>query len=130
MCDKHRLRPACAYAQFDQSLCYSLEYSKPGKLLTEQHLEFLFSKGGCIASLEFIHFKMPHCWKSHVGGHTCILKTKEKYSVTDPTNECCCHRRDQIKLNGEKILQKGENLTHLCRMDFPAVINWTSPFPL
>ena len=60
MCDKHRLRPACAYAQSGQSLCKSLEYSKPGKLLTEQHLEFLFLKGGYIASLESIHFNMPH----------------------------------------------------------------------
>ena len=29
---------ACAYAQSDQSLCYSLEYSMDGKLLNEQHL--------------------------------------------------------------------------------------------
>ena len=27
MCDQQRLRPACAYAQSDQSLCKSLEYS-------------------------------------------------------------------------------------------------------
>ena len=77
MCDKQRLIPACAYAQSDQSLCQSLEYSKPGKLLTEQLLESLFLKGGCIASLESIHFKMPHCWKSHVAVYTCILKTEE-----------------------------------------------------
>ena len=36
------------------------------KLLTEQHLEFLSLKGGCTGSSESIHFKMPHCWKSHV----------------------------------------------------------------
>ena len=42
----------------------------PGKLLTEQHLEFLFLKGGCTASLGSNHFKMPHCWKSHVKAHT------------------------------------------------------------
>ena len=35
-----RLRPACAYAQSDQSLCLSLEYSMTVKLLTENHLEF------------------------------------------------------------------------------------------
>ena len=34
-------RPACAYAQSDQSLCKSLEYSMSVKLLTEYHLEFL-----------------------------------------------------------------------------------------
>ena len=27
MCDQQRLRPACGYAQSDQSLCLSLEYS-------------------------------------------------------------------------------------------------------
>ena len=44
MCDQQRLRPACAYAQSDQSLCKSLEYSMNIKLLTEQHLEFLSFK--------------------------------------------------------------------------------------
>ena len=77
MCDKQRLIPACAYTESDQSLCQSLEYSKPGKLLTEQHIEFLFLKEGCTASLESIHFKMPYCWKTHVAAHRCILKTEK-----------------------------------------------------
>ena len=46
MCDQQRLRPACAYAQSDQSLCKSLEYSMSVTLLTEHHLEFLCLKGG------------------------------------------------------------------------------------
>ena len=41
MSDQQRLRPACAYAQSDQSLCLSLEYSMSVKLLSEQRLEFL-----------------------------------------------------------------------------------------
>ena len=45
MCDQQRLRPACAYAQSDQSLCMSLEYYMTVKLLTEHHLEFLSLKG-------------------------------------------------------------------------------------
>ena len=61
-----RLRPACAYAQSDQSLCCSLEYFMNFKLLTEHHLEFFSLKEGCIGSSESIHVKMPHCWKSHV----------------------------------------------------------------
>ena len=36
------------------------------KLLTDLHLEFLSLKGGCRGSSESTHFKMPHCWKSHV----------------------------------------------------------------
>ena len=50
MCDQLSLRYACAYAQSDQSLCQSLEYSMNIKLLTEHHLEFLslhLVKGGC-----------------------------------------------------------------------------------
>ena len=68
MCDQQRLRPACAYAQSDQSLCYSLEYSMIVKLLTEHHLEFLSLKVGCRGSS-----KMPHCWKSHAMAHFYIM---------------------------------------------------------
>ena len=66
MCDWQSLRSACAYAQYDQSLCKSLEYSMSVKLLTEHHLEFLTLKRGCRGSSESTLVKMPHCWKSHV----------------------------------------------------------------
>ena len=66
MCDQQRLRPACAYALSDQSLCWSLEYFMTVKLLIKHNLEFLSLKGGCTGSSESIHVKMPHCWKSHV----------------------------------------------------------------
>ena len=52
MCDQQRLRSACAYAQSDQSLCSSLEYSMSFKLLTENILEALSLKGGCTGSSE------------------------------------------------------------------------------
>ena len=45
MCDQQSLRSACAYAQSNQSLCKSLEFSMTVKLLTEHHLEFLSLKG-------------------------------------------------------------------------------------
>ena len=80
MCDPQRLRPACAYAQSDQSLCYSLEYSMTVKLLTEQRFEFLSLKGGCTDSPEstLSIVKMPHCWKPHVAAHIskAVLKCK------------------------------------------------------
>ena len=50
MSDQQRLRPAFAYDQSDQSLCWSFEYSMTAKLLTEHHLEFLRLKGGCTGS--------------------------------------------------------------------------------
>ena len=67
-----------AYAQSDQSLCYSLEYSMTVKLLTEQRLEFLSLKGGCTGSPESTLVKMPHCWKPHVAAHIskAVLKCK------------------------------------------------------
>ena len=45
------VRPAkaqtSAYAQSDQSLCYSFEYSTTIKLLAEHHFEFLSLKEDC-----------------------------------------------------------------------------------
>ena len=69
ICDQQSLRPACAYAQADQSLCLSLECSMTVKLLNKHHLEFLLLKGGCTGSAESTLVKMPHCWKSHVVAH-------------------------------------------------------------
>ena len=66
MCDQQRLRPACAYAQTDQSLCWSLEYFMTVKLLTEQIMGFLSLTRSCTGSSESTLVKMPHCWKSHV----------------------------------------------------------------
>ena len=60
MCDQQRLRPACAFAQSDKSLCLSLEYSMTVKLLTEHHLVFVSLKGGCAGSSVSTHVKMPY----------------------------------------------------------------------
>ena len=81
MCDQQRLRSACAYAQSDQSLCKSLEYSRSVKLLTKQHLEFLGLKGGCTGLSESTLIKIPHCWKSHVAAHI-ILYGFNIYMIT------------------------------------------------
>ena len=72
MCDQQSLRSACAYAQSDQCLCESLEYSMSVKLLTEHNLEFLSLKGGCTGSFDFTLVKMQHCWKFHVAAYTFI----------------------------------------------------------
>ena len=73
MCDQQRLRSAGAYPQTDQSLCLSLEYSVSVKLLTKHHLEFLSLNGGCTGWSESTLVKMPHCWKSHVTAHLCLI---------------------------------------------------------
>ena len=73
MCDQQSLRSACAYAQSDQSLCYSLEYSMIVKLLVEHHLEFLSLNGGCRGSSESTLVKMSNCWKSHAAAHMILL---------------------------------------------------------
>ena len=74
MCDEQSLRSACAYAQSDQSLRSSLEYSMIVKLLTEHHLEFLSFKGGCTGSSESTLVKMPLCWKTHATAHYILLQ--------------------------------------------------------
>ena len=66
MCDQQRLRPACAYAQSDQSLCWSLKYSLTVTLLTEYHLQSVSLKGESTGSYKSTLVKIPHCWKSHV----------------------------------------------------------------
>ena len=72
------LRPACAYAQTDQSLCLSLEYYMSIKLLNEHNLEFLSLKEGYIGSSESIHVKMPYCWKSHDAAHLSFCKEQSR----------------------------------------------------
>ena len=72
--DKQGLGSACAYAQSDQNLCLSLEYSLSVKLLTEHHLEFLSLKGGCTGSSESSLVKMPHFWKLHVTAHIMLTR--------------------------------------------------------
>ena len=69
MCDQQRLRPVCAYAQTDQSLCWLLKYSMTVKLLTKRHLRCQSLKGGCTCSSESTHVKMSNCWKSNVTAH-------------------------------------------------------------
>ena len=87
MCHQQSLRSACAYAQSDQSLCYSLEYYMIVKLLTEHHLEFLSLKGGCRGPSESTHVKMPNCWKSHalaqlfcLGKSSCLIYSMVQWS--------------------------------------------------
>ena len=43
------------------------------KLLTEHHLEFLSSKGGCIGSSKSTLVKMSNCWKSHAAAHIIVV---------------------------------------------------------
>ena len=60
------LPSACAYAQSDQSLSLSREYSMTVELLTKHHIEFLSLKGGYTGASGPILVKMPHCCKLHV----------------------------------------------------------------
>ena len=76
MCDQQSLRSDCTYAQSDQSLCLSLEYSRIVKLLIEHHLEFLSLKRGCRGSSESKLVKITHCWKSHAMAHISLLFNK------------------------------------------------------
>ena len=87
MCDQQRLRSACAYAQSDQSLCSSHEYSITVQLLTEDNLESRSLKGGCTGSSESTLVKMPNCWKSHSIAHSVLTLSASS------CNNCLCCRR-------------------------------------
>ena len=68
MCDQQRLRAECAYAQFGQNLCLSLEYSmtlRTLRLLTIHHLKFLSLKRGCTDSSESTLVKC-HVFGNHM----------------------------------------------------------------
>ena len=96
MRDQQSLRSACAYAQSDQSLCLSLEYSMTVKLLTEHHLEFLSLKGGCTGSPGSTLVKMSNCWKSHVAAHLSVYGTRRNVwqaNWTDSHSDYSAHMR-------------------------------------
>ena len=89
MCDQQRLRPACAYAQTDQSLCLSLNYYISVKLLIELNLVFLSITGGCTGSSESTLVKMAHCWKSHATVQTFLNTGPRRQSVTCLATDAC-----------------------------------------
>ena len=51
------------------------------KLLTEQHLEFLSSKGGFRASSESTLTKMSNCWKSRATAQMSIIHDYDNFSL-------------------------------------------------
>ena len=91
MCDQQSLRPACAYAQSDQILCFSLEHSMIVKLLPEHHLEYLCLTGGCRGSSESTLVKMSNCWKSHSAAQYYVFCSYGKWVW--PGNATVPHRR-------------------------------------
>ena len=108
MCDQQRLRPACAYAQTDQSLCLSLEYSMTVELLTEHCLEFLSLKGGCTGSSESTLVKMSNCWESRAAAHMIqnspLTRINTLLRVCNQTKHPTCYLFEAI--NGER--ERGE----------------------
>ena len=86
MGDQQRLRPACAYAQSDQSLCYPLNYSMSVKLLTEHHLEFLSLNQGYTGSSESTLVKKAHCLKSHVAAYILFRSSPQYDPCSDEEN--------------------------------------------
>ena len=89
MCDQQTLRPACAYAQTDQSLCLSLNNYRSVTLLIELNLVFLSLTGGCTGSSESTLFKMALCWKSHVTVQIFLNTGPRVQSVTCLATDAC-----------------------------------------
>ena len=130
MGDQQSLRSACAYAQSDQRLCLSLEYSMTVKLLAEDNLESLNLKGDCTGWYESTLGKMSHCWKSHVVAHM------ESKSISDVTSTCrhlscilemlwriaalgiCCHSSRSATLSYQAKAKPGTELPYFCTCDY------------
>ena len=85
MYDKQSHRSACAYAQYDQSLCLSFEYSMTVNILTEHHFEFQSLTGGCKCSfaqaqLHFVlHFVPAWC---HVSSDVAVVVLLSAYTMS------------------------------------------------
>ena len=71
-----------AYAQSDQSLCLSLEYSMTLGLLKKTSFGVSKLKRSCTSLSESTFGKMPHCWKS------CL----DLYTNIDTNSICLPHR--------------------------------------
>ena len=119
MYDQHSLRSALAYTQSDQSLWLSLEYSMTVKILTEHHLEFLRLTGGCTGSSESTCVKMPHCWKSHVVAHMCLLSVLGCHLII-----CCLYPHGLHSLNIAEV----NNINHDQSAPNGAVWCWSIMF--
>ena len=86
ICDQQSLKSAYAYAQSDQSICLSLEYSMSVKLLTEHHLEFLSLKEAAQARLSL------HVSKCHIVGHPLsrLNYGRTHPNIKDKCGKCEC----------------------------------------
>ena len=82
----HSLIRACAYAQSDQSLCLSLEYSMTAKLLTEHHLEAVQAR---------LNLHMSKC--HIVGNHVSRLTLENSGRLTPCIRVKHIHVPDLIK---------------------------------
>ena len=62
-------------------------------------------------------------WLAHSSGNVCVRVNNHEH--TDLQEYVGCYAADE---NGKLAFREGKLLTHLSRMEFPTVINWTSPF--
>ena len=63
MCDQQCLRSACAYAQSEQSIFYSLDHSMSVMRLTEHHMEFMFSFISFRRNINYLLPRLLNFWK-------------------------------------------------------------------
>ena len=68
------------------------------KLLTEHHLTLLSLTEGCTGSSESTLVKMPHCWKSHVAAHFCLISMFAKI-ISEKSKVGQCHLKVRIQIS-------------------------------
>ena len=132
LCDKQRLRLACAYAQSDQSLCWSLEYSMTINLMTEHHFWFLSCKEAAQAH-QSLHLTKCHSVGNPMSRLNYVFITY--FLCAQPYNSRCGvliiyfrHQRISqraIRMPSRSNLERGSVLEFLRKIiatcDFPGV---------
>ena len=126
MCDQQRLRPACAYAQSDQSLCWSIEYSMSAKLLTEHHLMVLSLKEGCTGSIES-HMSKCHIVGNHMSRLKCIKPQNQEGHVDRDKESTLCHITTVMR--GRGGIKTAVYLNYKNQIDIPIIISWKCSAP-
>ena len=112
------VRWAWAYAQSNQSLCKSLEYSRTVKLLTEHNLERRLYRHVWVYTCQ-----KPHCWKSHDVAHIAWVSYPITLFLGRNNFEVVWHGMLYLiitqNLHRTWLWVHNSLLTHLCRMDSP-----------
>ena len=97
MWDQQSLRSACAYAQSDQSLCWSLDYSMNIKLLTEHQLKRRLHRLVWVYTCQNATLLEITC---HGSGLQIRVRTRKLFFLILNQNICCGYSKEPSHWDG------------------------------